>query len=78
MAIVVAVIMQMSVVTDQLPTYRQAYQNAIEHQRPLVVLVGADWCIHCRVLKHEIAEELARDGGFKGAQDKVCSSVGGC
>ena len=33
--------------------------------KPLLVLVGAEWCPGCRTMKNEMIPELQRGGGLK-------------
>ncbi|HZZ73092.1 MAG TPA: thioredoxin family protein [Pirellulales bacterium] len=43
-------------------TYDEAYRNAAETGRPLVILVGAEWCPACQQMKQVVMPQLARDG----------------
>ena len=46
-------------------TYETAYQQATtDNSRPLVVLVGADWCPACRQMKQAVLPQVERDGGL--------------
>ena len=45
--------------------YNQAYQQTAETGRPLLVLVGADWCPGCRQMKDSVMPQLERQGTFK-------------
>lgn len=38
--------------------YDEAYRNAMEHNKPLVVVVGADWCPACVEVKRRIFPNL--------------------
>lgn len=42
--------------------YSDAYQETQETGRPLVVLVGADWCPACRTMKTSVIPEAQRRG----------------
>src|SRR5205823_806276 len=44
-----------------------AYKDTTQSGRPLVVLIGADWCPGCRQMKYSAIPELERKGGL----DKV-------
>jgi thiol-disulfide isomerase/thioredoxin len=44
--------------------YATAYQETAETGRPLVVLIGAEWCPGCRVMKHSAIPELEKKGGL--------------
>jgi thiol:disulfide interchange protein len=46
-------------------TYQEALQDAQQHQRPLLVLVGAQWCPGCQTMKHQVFPSLARRGALK-------------
>ena len=43
-------------------TYTEAHQLNLQTGRPLVVLVGADWCPHCRVMKQSTLPQVAQRG----------------
>ncbi len=43
-------------------SYREAYKEALESERPLIVLIGAQWCPHCHVMKPRVTAELAKNG----------------
>jgi thioredoxin-like negative regulator of GroEL len=42
--------------------YRQAYHEASATGKPLLLLIGADWCHHCVVLKQELLPQLKKKG----------------
>ena len=43
-------------------TYTEAHQLNQQTGRPLVVLIGADWCPHCRVMKQSTLPQVAQRG----------------
>ena len=43
-------------------SYDQAYNHATTSGRPLLVLVGADWCPACRVMKSSTLVDMERQG----------------
>ncbi len=46
-------------------TYEEAYRLATADQnRPLVVLVGADWCPACQSMKQAVLPKVQQDGGL--------------
>jgi thiol-disulfide isomerase/thioredoxin len=47
-------------------SYAVALRQAQTDQRPLLVLVGADWCPGCRTMKQSVLPSLARRGGLGG------------
>lgn len=42
--------------------YGEAYQKSQTEDRPLLVLVGADWCPGCRTMKQNVLPRLTRSG----------------
>lgn len=44
--------------------YTQAYRALNEEGRPMVVLVGADWCPACVTMKESVIPEAQRGGLF--------------
>ncbi len=47
---------------DEDGSYAKAYKKAQDENKPLVVLVGADWCQACRIMKADTIEPMKRDG----------------
>ena len=47
------------------PSYLAALQDAQAQHRPLLVLVGADWCPGCQTMKHSVLPGLAQRGGLR-------------
>lgn len=46
-------------------TYQQAYNTAVnDASRPLVVLVGADWCPSCQAMKTSTLPQVEQAGGL--------------
>jgi thiol:disulfide interchange protein len=46
--------------------YEAAYQKADENGRPLLVLVGADWCPGCRSMKFTVLPRMQHEGKLEG------------
>jgi thiol:disulfide interchange protein len=46
-------------------TYQAALQDAEANNRPLMVLVGADWCPGCRTMKQRVLPALAGRGALR-------------
>lgn len=44
------------------PDYDSAYAQAEKEKKPLLVLVGADWCPSCQVMKKETLEPMKGAG----------------
>lgn len=61
----IALILQAALLASSNETsYTQAYQTHQNTGRPLVVLVGADWCPGCREMKQSVIPALKREGGL--------------
>lgn len=50
------------------PDYATAYQSAQEEGKPLMVVVGADWCPACVNLKQSTIESLKQAGELEGVE----------
>ena len=46
-------------------SYREAYQDALDGDKPLLVLVTATWCPPCQIMKQTTIPELMRKESFK-------------
>ena len=42
--------------------YAEAYQQSVDQQKPLMVVVGAPWCPACNVLKETTITPMAQTG----------------
>ncbi len=52
-----------SVTTTPIKTdYAEAYRESVAKDKPLMVVVGADWCPACNILKQTTIEPLAQTG----------------
>ena len=47
---------------DEESSYAKAYHRAQDENKPLVVLVGADWCHACQIMKNDTIEPMKKDG----------------
>jgi thioredoxin-like negative regulator of GroEL len=64
---VLSIVLQASIAaTGATNTYPAAYQRTNETGRPLVVLVGADWCPACRTMKQTIIPQARQQGALDG------------
>ncbi|HEY1065749.1 MAG TPA: thioredoxin family protein [Pirellulales bacterium] len=57
-----AALMHISVAVTGADAYHTAYAEAKENGKPLVVLVGTDWCPGCVTMKNSVMPEAARRG----------------
>jgi thioredoxin-like negative regulator of GroEL len=55
-----------SFLTTSANTYDEAYKVTNETGRPLVVLVGADWCPGCQTMKRSVIPQLQQRGTLEG------------
>ena len=58
------ILLQAAAVTAGAHDYATAYRETNESGRPLVVLIGADWCPGCRTMKYTSLPELEKSGGL--------------
>jgi thiol-disulfide isomerase/thioredoxin len=58
--------MQVSLLATSANNYDQAYKVTNETGRPLVVLVGADWCPGCQTMKRSVIPQLQQRGSLEG------------
>jgi thioredoxin-like negative regulator of GroEL len=54
--------------------YEQAYKTMEDHDQPLLVLVGADWCPACQTMKSGTMRQLERSGKLAGVAYAVVNS----
>jgi thiol:disulfide interchange protein len=50
---------------DEPMTYEVAYQKAQKERKPLLILVGADWCHACKTMKDETIVPMKEGGQLK-------------
>lgn len=60
--LVMCVVLQVVGAGDAPATYEQAYREAQANGRPLMVLVGADWCPGCQTMKGGVLARMMRSG----------------
>lgn len=63
--IFVAVVVQAVAAESPRPDFERAQHRSVVTGRPLVVLVGADWCPACQVMKKSILPQIAEAGGLQ-------------
>ncbi len=44
--------------------FDRALKQSVSTGRPLVVLIGADWCPSCQVMKNSTMPQVAKEGGL--------------
>ena len=45
--------------------YEEAYRRAQQERKPLVILVGADWCAACKTMKHDTIVPMQESGALR-------------
>jgi thioredoxin-like negative regulator of GroEL len=53
-------LLQLSIAASGTENYQEAYERAQTTGRPLVVMVGADWCPACRQMAENVMPEVKR------------------
>ncbi|MEW4451447.1 thioredoxin family protein [Bremerella sp. JC817] len=66
LGITLAILLQVSAVGDQPAQYDDAFKTAMETGKPMLVLVGTDWCPACVTMKQSIMPRLKRAGRLSG------------
>ncbi len=64
MQLTLSILLQSAVLTAGANDYASAYNQSVETGRPLVVLLGADWCPGCQRMKSGAIPEVERQGGL--------------
>jgi thiol-disulfide isomerase/thioredoxin len=64
--IALSLILQASISADPDQTYSEALNQSLRTGKPLVVLLGADWCPACVKMKRLILPQVAKTGGLDG------------
>ena len=59
------ILLQLAAANPSGQDYATAYKQTMETGRPLVVLIGADWCPGCRQMKQSAIPEVERQGGLR-------------
>jgi thioredoxin-like negative regulator of GroEL len=65
MSVAFSAMLQVSLVTTGANTYAEAHRQHVDTGRPMVLLVGAEWCPACVQMKNSILPRVARQGGLE-------------
>ena len=57
-----SLVLQAAVLAGGAQPYEVAFQNTQENNRPLLVLVGADWCPGCVTMKRSVMPRMVQSG----------------
>ena len=64
-SLTLTMLLQAAVIAPASNDYDTAFKQTEETGRPLVVLIGADWCPGCRQMKYTTLPELEKKGGLR-------------
>lgn len=65
MHLTLSVVLQAAALSAGGHDYAAAFKETEQTGRPLVVLIGADWCPGCRQMKYTTMPELEKKGGLR-------------
>ena len=57
-----SIVLQAALLSNGAQPYNRAFYEAEASGRPLLVLVGADWCPGCRTMKQSVLPQMAQSG----------------
>lgn len=57
-----ATILQVSLMATGADTYADAHRKTTETGRPMLIMVGTDWCMPCQRMKNTVLPEVRKDG----------------
>lgn len=63
--LIVSALLQASVLGAPEQDYAAAVQQSVQSGRPLLVLLGADWCPACKVMRNSTIPAVAEKGGLE-------------
>lgn len=61
-ALTLATILHVSLMATSADTYAEARRKMTETGKPMVVMVGTDWCMPCQRMKNTVLPEVRKDG----------------
>jgi thiol-disulfide isomerase/thioredoxin len=64
-SLTLSAVLQLSLLSTGADTYAEAHKKNAETGRPIMVLVGADWCPGCRTMKESVMPSVAKQGLLK-------------
>ncbi|PQO34101.1 thioredoxin [Bremerella cremea] len=66
LGVTLAILLQAAVTGDTTTDYNTAFKSADETGKPMLVLVGTDWCPACVTMKQSVIPRLQRAGRLSG------------
>jgi thioredoxin-like negative regulator of GroEL len=61
----VSVVLQTAIMASGAQPYSQAYEELVKDGKPMLVVVGAEWCPACQVMKNGTLAQMERQGKLK-------------
>lgn len=65
MSVAFSAMLQVSLLTTGANTYADAHRQHVDSGRPMVLLVGAEWCPACVQMKNSVMPRVARRGSLE-------------
>lgn len=66
LGVTLAVMLQATLVGDTNLDYESAYREADSTGKPMLILVGTEWCPGCVVMKNSLIPRMQREGRLRG------------
>lgn len=63
-SLIVVAVVQAAVLAGGQSSYSDAHKITTQTGKPMVVLVGAEWCPACKTMKDSVMPQVVRDGLF--------------
>ena len=73
-SLTLAVVLQAAVLATGGNTYSDAHKQSAETGRPIMILIGADWCPACQTMKNSAMPEVRRRGLLKKVEFAVINT----
>ena len=62
LGLTLATVLQVSLMAPTSETYADAHRQTAKTGRPMVIMVGTDWCMPCQRMKNSVLPEVRKDG----------------
>jgi len=63
--LILAALLQTPTITADTNSYADARRECVESGKPMVVMVGTEWCAPCQTMKRRILPQILKRGLFK-------------
>ena len=65
LGITLTCVLQTAILTTGAQPYNEAYQQSVQDNRPLLVMVGTDWCPGCVTMKQGVLARMQQNGKLR-------------